>query len=106
MGRALTMFVVGLGVVLTFGWFSRTVLHLDCLGPYIDGWGCLSSPLPQELPGNSTQLFYLAVAIGGFLACFAVKDLVWNLAGTIAARFFPGWIRRASTPEPPGYRIR
>lgn len=106
MVRALTIFAVGLAVVLGFGWFSRTVLHLDCLGPYIDGWGCLSAPLPQEIPGNSIQLFYLGVALAGFAACLVVKDLVWSLAGTAAGRLFPGWIARAKAPEQRSYRIR
>jgi len=104
--RALTIFVIGLGVVLGFGWFSRGVLHLDCLGPYIDGWGCLSAPLPQEIPGNSIQLFYFGVGLAGFVVCLMVKDLLWTLAGTIAGRFFSGWIRKATTPEPRGYPLR
>jgi hypothetical protein len=106
MVRAITIFVVGVGVVLGFGAFSRGVLHLDCLGPYIDGWGCLSAPLPQELPGNSVELFYFGVGLAGFVVCLVVKDLVWGLAGSIAGRLFPGWIRRATAPEPQSYRIR
>lgn len=107
MARALIVFLAGATVVIGFGWFARAVLHLDCLGPYIEGWGCLSAPLPQELPGNSTLMFDLGVVVAGLVVSLIVKDLVWTLAGRVAGALFPGWARRAAAPPPSrGYPLR
>ncbi len=109
--RALTVFAVLVGAVLGVGWFARTVLHLGCLGPTIEGWGCLATPYPAVLPGNSAQLFLLGELVLGFVVSFIVKDLVWSLAGFVLGHLFPRWAHRAATEASTmqtqrGYRLR
>ncbi len=111
MGRALTVFGVLVFAVLFVGWFARAILHLGCLGPVIEGWGCLATPYPDVLPGNSVDLYYFGVAVVVLASCYVVKDLVWSAAGFFAGRLFPRWAHRAAvdaseTATQRGYRIR
>ena len=52
MFRALTIFLLGVIVVLVFGAFARDVIGLGCVGPVLPAWGCLSEPLPDTIPGS------------------------------------------------------
>ena len=105
--RALALFTSLVALFLGVGFYSRAVLHLDCVGPVIEGWGCLATPYPAVLPGNSTLLFYVGVGVGGFILCLMVKDIVWSAAGLLAGLLFPRWARRAAQPAPQrGYPVR
>lgn len=106
MVRAFILFAAGAALVLGTGWFARSVLHLDCIGPFIEGWGCLNAPYPAALPGNSTLLFDLGVAVVGFLVCLVLKDVAWSAASRLAALAFPAWARRAAQEPTRTYRIR
>jgi hypothetical protein len=78
------------------------------VGPVIQGWGCLATPYPAVLPGDSRLLFYLGVGVAGFIGCLVVKDLVWSAAGFAAGVLFPGWARRTARRRVPdrGYPVR
>lgn len=105
--RALALFTSLVALFFGVGFYSRAVLHLDCVGPVIEGWGCLATPYPAVLPGNSKLLFDLGVGVGGFILCLMVKDVVWSAAGLLAALLFPRWARRSARPEPArSYRVR
>lgn len=109
--RALTVFGVLVGAVLGFGWFARTVLHIDCMGPTIEGWGCLATAYPAVLPGNSAQLYDLGLVVLAFIVSFIVKDLAWSAAGFVAGHLFSRWAHRQTVEASPtqtqrGYRIR
>ena len=109
MVRALTIFLLGLIVVLTFGAFSRDVLGLGCVGPVLPAWGCLASPLPDTLPGNLGLFWYLFLGAVGFAACYIVRDTVFLVGGFAIRRLFPKLAAGAGAQsEPPrrSYPIR
>ncbi|HEX6349980.1 MAG TPA: hypothetical protein VF160_11400 [Candidatus Dormibacteraeota bacterium] len=109
MSRALTIFLVGVIVVITFGAFARDVLGLSCVGPQLPVWGCLSEPLPDTLPGNMGMLWYLFLAAVGFAICYVVRDIVYLLGQALGRRVFPHLAKaagvEAETPQR-SYRIR
>jgi hypothetical protein len=107
--RALTIFLVGLIVVLGFGAFSRDVLGLGCVGPVLPAWGCLAAPLPDTLPGNLGMFWYMFLAVVGFAICYVIRDIVYLAGGFAARRLFPKLAAAAGAEaEPPkrSYRIR
>jgi hypothetical protein len=109
--RALTIFLLGVIVVLVFGAFARDVVGLGCVGPVLPAWGCLSEPLPDTIPGNLGMLWYLFLAGVGFAICYVVKDAVYLIAGFAGRHLFPRLARTAPVELDPtqtqrGYRIR
>ena len=111
MFRALTIFLVGVIVVLVFGAFARDVVGLGCVGPVLPAWGCLSAPLPDTLPGSMGILWYLFLAGVGFAICYIVKDAVFLVSGFVGRRIVPRFARAAQVELDPtqtqrGYRIR
>jgi hypothetical protein len=109
MVRALTIFLIGVIVVITFGAFARDVLGLSCVGPVLPAWGCLSEPLPDTLPGNLGMLWYGFLALVGFAICYVIRDIVYLTGQAVGRRVFPHLAKAAGVEaEPPqrSYRIR
>jgi hypothetical protein len=112
LSRASAVFVVVLVIFGVVGFAGKSLLHLDCVGPYLAGWGCLAQPIPTSLDDvaiwSGNALHYVAAAIVLFAACFILRDAVCYAAFFIARRFFPGWVDRGKQEaQPPrGYRYR
>ena len=111
MFRALTIFLVGVIVVLVFGAFARDVVGLSCVGPVLPAWGCLSEPLPDTIPGSLGILWYLFLAGVGFALCYVIKDAVFLIAGFVGQHLVPRVIKAPQVELDPtqtqrGYRIR
>jgi hypothetical protein len=111
MFRALTIFLLGVIVVLVFGAFARDVIGLGCVGPVLPAWGCLSEPLPDTIPGSMGILWYLFLGAVGFAICYIVKDAVYLIAGFVGHRIFPRLPGAARVELDPtqtqrGYRVR
>jgi hypothetical protein len=109
MARALTIFLIGVIVVITFGAFARDVLGLSCVGPVLPAWGCLSEPLPDTVPGSLGMLWYGFLAVVGFAICYVIRDIVYLVGQAIGRRAFPHLAKAAGVeaePPPRSYRIR
>jgi hypothetical protein len=104
-----TVLLVGLAFAVTgFGWFARSVLRLDCVGPVLPAWGCLAIPYPDSLPDDFRRPEAGAVVVLAWLACRAVADVALDGAAAAARRLFPGWLGsgRAAATSARSYRIR
>lgn len=111
MSRATMFFGVALITVTLFGVVMRDLLHLDCVGPYIEGWGCLATPFPATIDdftvSTGVMARYVVALIVLFAACFILRDAAALVAAAAIRKFFPGLLRKpASAPRPSGYRYR
>jgi hypothetical protein len=108
MFRATVIFVVLAGLLAGVNWVSKSVLHLDCLGPMLPVWGCLAKPYPDSVPQGFGPFFYGMIALGVWIACYIARDLVFSLAALGTSRFFRRHDDRGEleTPEGRTYRIR
>lgn len=112
LSRASAVFVVILVIFAAVGFAGKSLLHLDCVGPYLAGWGCLAQPIPTSLDEaanwSNNALQYVAAALVLFAACFILRDFIFFTASFIARRCFPGWLEqgRQEAPPPKGYRYR
>jgi hypothetical protein len=87
---------------------GRAILHFDCVGPVLPAWGCLSAPYPDTLPATQPVLFWVGVAVLGWIACYVVRDLVFRSLAFVISKLFPGYLDQFAThpPVPPDYRLR
>jgi hypothetical protein len=107
--RATILFAIVLGLFVVFGFVTKNILHFDCVGPYLPGWGCLAQPIPNSVDdvavASGSLLHYVAVVLVIFAACYLFRDVVFLAAGFVVRRFFP----RSGADDPPqphGYRYR
>jgi hypothetical protein len=87
---------------------GRSALHLDCLGPWLPGWGCMADPYPQSLPLPQPVLLWAAVGAFGWLACYVIRDLAFKLLAVGIHLVFPGYLDQFDTrpPVPREYKLR
>jgi hypothetical protein len=108
MVRASAIFVVIAAVLASASFLARAILHFDCVGPVLPVWGCLSQPYPDTFPATQPLLFWIGLAVGGWIACFVVRDLVFKGAAWFISKLFPGYLDQFAThpPVPSDYKLR
>ena len=106
--KTTVIFVVIGGVFAAGSFLGRDLLHLACVGPVLPVWGCLSSPYPDTLPATQPVAFWIGVVAGGWLACYAVRDLVFRALAFSINRLFPGYLDQFDTTPrvPREYKLR
>lgn len=105
-----TVIAVGLlAAFFAFSYFGR-LLHLDCVGMVIYGWGCLAAPMPGVLvdasAGSYGILIWVGIAGAFWLVSYIAADLLLPLVATFMRWARPGWIEGAGKDQPRGYRLR
>ena len=93
MFRASVLFVLLAALVAGVSAVSRSLLHLDCIGPVLPAWGCLAVPYPDSIPGGQPA-YYAAIAVGAWIACYLVRNAVFAAAAFMVSRFSPNWLRQ------------
>lgn len=111
LGRTLKIFFALAVLLVGLDWISRSLLHLDCLGPYLYGWGCLFSPYPPGMAGiadsTSLVLTYLIGAVALWVIASVVGELGVRLVGRYLAWKHPDWVReQLGQDEPRGVPLR
>jgi hypothetical protein len=110
-GRTAKVFL-GLAMLLVaVDWVSRSLLHLDCLGPYLYGWGCLFSPYPPGMAGiadnTSLVLGYVIGAVVLWVVASVAGEVGFRLLGRYLAWKHPQWVQeQLEQDQPRGVRIR
>jgi hypothetical protein len=103
------LFAIVLGLFVVFGFVTKNILHFDCVGPYLPGWGCLAQPIPSSVDdvavASGSLLHYVAAVIMIFAVCYLFRDAVFLAAGFVVRRLFP---RNGpeDVPPPRHYRYR
>jgi hypothetical protein len=109
MSRATVLFGIVLGLFVVFGFVTKNIFHLDCVGPYLPGWGCLAQPIPNSVDevavASGSLLHYVAAALVIFAVCYLVRDAIFLAAGFVVRRLFPR-NGRDDVPQPQHYRYR
>lgn len=111
LGRTAKIFIGLAALLVAFDWVSRSVLHLDCLGPYLYGWGCLFSPYPPGMAAiagsTSLVLTYVIGAVVLWVVASVVGELGFRLVGRYVAWKHPQWVKQQLGKDAPrGVRIR
>jgi hypothetical protein len=111
MKRTLIIFIVLVTLVFLFDQVSRRILGLDCIGPVLPAWGCLSEPYPTTFGAagdmSGSLLTYGGILAAGLLAAFALRDIVFGGAAWLLNKYRPDLMKKmAGEPEPTSYRMR
>jgi hypothetical protein len=104
-------FLVILGCLAIADGFAHGFLHLECLGPNIQGWGCLADVYPKELIGAG-EFDHILLRVTGILvilwvAAYALADQIVPWLALVACKLVPG-MGAATEPEQKHrpYRLR
>lgn len=112
LGRTSTIFFVCGLLLVGVDFVARGVFHLDCLGPYLYGWGCLFSPFPSEIPGlaagGGQLVIYGLAAVALWILAKVVGDVIVRLIARWVVWRGPAWAKKQleSQPANKGYRVR
>jgi hypothetical protein len=109
-GKRATLIAFGLlAAFFAFSYLGR-VLHMDCVGPVIYGWGCLAAPMPDTIveasAGSYRILVWLGIAGGFWLVSYLAADMLLPIVAAVMRKVRPGWIENASKEPPRSYRLR
>jgi hypothetical protein len=107
--KTTAIFLVIAGVLAGGSFLGRDLMHLECVGPVLPAWGCLSAPYPDTLPNTQPALFWIGIVAFGWLACYVIRDLVFKALAFVISKLYPGYLEREFQTHPPvprEYKLR
>lgn len=109
-GRRATFIAVALlAGFFAFSYLGR-LLHMDCVGPVIYGWGCLTSPMPDTVVDASAASYRILVWVGVagavWVICYLASDMLLPIVAMVISKARPGWVDSSAKAPPRSYRLR